>query len=129
MDRRVGIVGIGIIGTAMMRSLVRDGFEVVGYGLSEERWRALPKPAGSPPPRRAMSYTSTATGHLFRLPSLRTSGLRISGLWLPRLLRISRLLRSSGLWIPRLLGTARLLQPPGLWIPEQTAILSLFRFR
>ena len=30
MARRVGIVGIGIMGTAMMRNLVADGFEVVG---------------------------------------------------------------------------------------------------
>ena len=28
MARRVGIVGIGIMGTAMMRNLVADGFEV-----------------------------------------------------------------------------------------------------
>ena len=28
MARRVGIVGIGIMGTAMMRNLVKDGFEV-----------------------------------------------------------------------------------------------------
>ena len=35
MARRVGIVGIGIMGTAMMRNLVKDGFEVVGYDIAE----------------------------------------------------------------------------------------------
>src|SRR5260221_14250523 len=35
MARRVGIVGIGIMGTAMMNNLLRDGFEVVGYDVAE----------------------------------------------------------------------------------------------
>jgi len=35
MARRVGIVGIGIMGTAMMSNLLRDGFEVVGYDVAE----------------------------------------------------------------------------------------------
>ena len=35
MTGRVGIVGIGIMGTAMMRNLVKDGFEVVGYDIAE----------------------------------------------------------------------------------------------
>ena len=35
MARRVGIIGIGIMGTAMMRNLARDGFEVVGYDTAE----------------------------------------------------------------------------------------------
>jgi len=35
MARRVGIIGIGIMGTAMMRNLVKDGFEVVGYDIAE----------------------------------------------------------------------------------------------
>jgi len=35
MAARVGIVGIGIMGTAMMRNLIADGFEVVGYDTSE----------------------------------------------------------------------------------------------
>jgi putative dehydrogenase len=35
MARRVGIIGIGIMGTAMMRNLARDGFEVVGYDIAE----------------------------------------------------------------------------------------------
>jgi len=35
MARRVGIIGIGIMGTAMMRNLVKNGFEVVGYDIAE----------------------------------------------------------------------------------------------
>jgi predicted dinucleotide-binding enzyme len=46
MARRVGIVGVGIMGTAMMRNLVRDGFEVahpmiIGGSPEEEAQQAL----------------------------------------------------------------------------------------
>jgi putative dehydrogenase len=41
MAGRVGIVGIGIMGTAMMRNLVADGFEVVGYDISGEAMARL----------------------------------------------------------------------------------------
>src|SRR5258707_7369800 len=34
MAGRVGIVGIGIMGTAMMRNLLRHSFEVVGYDIA-----------------------------------------------------------------------------------------------
>ena len=89
-------------------------------------------------------HASTPTGHLFRIPSLRTSCLRISGLctaglWVPRQLRVPRLCRSSGIWIPRLPGIFRLLRSselwksrllgiprrprsPGVWIAEQLGI-------
>jgi len=44
MARRVGIVGIGIMGTAMMRNLVSDGFEVASaFGVT----RPLHEPAFS----------------------------------------------------------------------------------
>ena len=46
MARRVGIVGIGIMGTAMMRNLVRDGFEVVGYDVSEGAMARLGEAGG-----------------------------------------------------------------------------------
>jgi 3-hydroxyisobutyrate dehydrogenase-like beta-hydroxyacid dehydrogenase len=45
MAKRVGIVGIGIMGTAMMRNLVKDGFEVVGYCLLSRRGQ--PRPSAS----------------------------------------------------------------------------------
>ena len=46
MARRVGIVGIGIMGTAMMRNLLRDGFEVVGYDVAEEAMARLAEAGG-----------------------------------------------------------------------------------
>ena len=48
------IVGIGIMGTAMMRNLVKDGFEVVGYDIAD--WRCLDsRLVVAPRPRRTMS--------------------------------------------------------------------------
>jgi predicted dehydrogenase len=46
MARRVGIVGIGIMGTAMMRNLVVGGFEVVGYDVSEGAMARLAEAGG-----------------------------------------------------------------------------------
>jgi lactate dehydrogenase-like 2-hydroxyacid dehydrogenase len=43
MARRVGIVGIG---TAMMRNLVKDGFEVVGYDIAEVAMARLVESGG-----------------------------------------------------------------------------------
>jgi len=47
MARRVGIVGIGVMGMAMMRNLVRDGLEVVGYDVSEGAMARLAEAGGS----------------------------------------------------------------------------------
>lgn len=46
MAKRVGIIGIGIMGTAMMRNLVTDGFEVVGYDIAEQAMARLAKAGG-----------------------------------------------------------------------------------
>ena len=46
MAKRVGIVGIGIMGTAMMRNLLRDGFEVVGYDVAETAMARLAQAGG-----------------------------------------------------------------------------------
>jgi len=46
MVRRVGIVGIGIMGTAMMRNLAKDGFEVVGYDIAEGAMARLAEAGG-----------------------------------------------------------------------------------
>src|SRR6202165_3399059 len=46
MTRRVGIIGIGIMGTAMMRNLVKDGFEVVGYDVAEGAMARLAEAGG-----------------------------------------------------------------------------------
>jgi 3-hydroxyisobutyrate dehydrogenase len=47
MAKRVGIVGIGIMGTAMMRNLLRDGFEVVGYDVAERAMARLAEAGGT----------------------------------------------------------------------------------
>jgi len=46
MARRVGIVGIGIMGTAMMRNLLHDGFEVVGYDIAAPAMARLAQAGG-----------------------------------------------------------------------------------
>src|SRR5437763_16460183 len=46
MARRVGIIGIGIMGTAMMRNLLRDGFEVIGYDVAEGAMARLAEAGG-----------------------------------------------------------------------------------
>src|SRR5436305_1231647 len=47
MAGRVGIVGIGIMGTAMMRNLLCDGFEVVGYDVAEAAMARLAEAGGT----------------------------------------------------------------------------------
>jgi 3-hydroxyisobutyrate dehydrogenase len=42
----VGIVGIGIMGTAMMRNLLSDGFDVVGYDVSADAMARLAEAGG-----------------------------------------------------------------------------------
>ena len=46
MAKRVGIVGIGIMGTAMMRNLAKDGFEVVGFDVAEAAMQRLAEASG-----------------------------------------------------------------------------------
>src|SRR5262252_8942332 len=46
MAGRVGIIGIGIMGTAMMRNLVKEGFEVVGYDIAEVAMARLVESGG-----------------------------------------------------------------------------------
>src|SRR6266478_8298564 len=131
-DRRVGLGPLGLHKPVRSRPTgawwghIGSGFWCCDW--SSGGWRAGSRSRSSD--RRgnrniwgSRYYTSIPTGHLLCLPSLRTSWLRISGLraaglWLPRLLGISRLLRSSGLGIPSLLGTARLPRLSGRWIPR-----------
>ena len=46
MAGRVGIVGIGIMGTAMMRNLLRHSFEVVGYDIGDGAMARLAEAGG-----------------------------------------------------------------------------------
>lgn len=46
MDRPVGLVGIGLVGTALAQSLLRAGFGVTGFDIVPDRRRALEKLGG-----------------------------------------------------------------------------------
>jgi 3-hydroxyisobutyrate dehydrogenase len=46
MDKIVGIIGVGIMGGAMARNLLKDGFRVVGYDVSETALQAFAKAGG-----------------------------------------------------------------------------------
>ena len=46
MAGRVGIVGIGVMGKAMMRNVVRGGLEVVGYDVAEGAMARLAEAGG-----------------------------------------------------------------------------------
>jgi 3-hydroxyisobutyrate dehydrogenase len=48
MEKVVGIIGLGIMGGAMMRNLRQDGFHVVGYDIAEAPRRALANAGGEP---------------------------------------------------------------------------------
>ena len=47
-DRTVGIIGLGIMGSAMSANLVKAGFEVRGYDIVPARRAALRKAGGKP---------------------------------------------------------------------------------
>ena len=46
MDKTVGIIGIGIMGAAMARNLLKDGFRVVGFDVSEAAMQAFAAAGG-----------------------------------------------------------------------------------
>ena len=45
--QRVGVIGLGIMGSAMAANLVRGGFEVVGYDVAAKQRSALSKAGGN----------------------------------------------------------------------------------
>ena len=46
--QRVGVVGLGIMGTAFSANLLRRGFEVIGYDIAGDRMTVLEAAGGSP---------------------------------------------------------------------------------
>ncbi|MBT4866855.1 MAG: NAD(P)-dependent oxidoreductase [Planctomycetaceae bacterium] len=46
--QQVGIVGVGLLGTAMAGRLLRDGFDVVGFDLDQQRREQLSELGGRP---------------------------------------------------------------------------------
>jgi len=73
MERAVGVIGLGIMGSAMMRNLLKDGFSVVGYDVAPPATRALEEAGGAAAasPRdvaeqAAVVITSLPTGTAFQ---------------------------------------------------------------
>jgi 3-hydroxyisobutyrate dehydrogenase-like beta-hydroxyacid dehydrogenase len=52
MDEKIGLIGIGLVGTALAENLIAAGFQLVGYDIDGEKCRKLAQlggtPAGSP---------------------------------------------------------------------------------
>ena len=46
-QRTVGMIGLGIMGSAMSGNLIRSGFQVIGYDVLPERLRALEQEGGA----------------------------------------------------------------------------------
>ena len=46
MTKRIGLVGLGLVGTAIAESLLAQQFDVVGFDTDEQRYRNLEKTGG-----------------------------------------------------------------------------------
>jgi len=69
MAERVGIVGMGLMGQAFVHHLLRNGFEVRGYDVDEQRMRQLHESGGTP----VDSVEATAQGARWVVTSLPSS--------------------------------------------------------
>lgn len=78
MDKVVGIVGVGIMGSAMAHNLMQDGFRVVGYDVSEAALRRLQQAGGEPAASpRAVGERSAIV--ITSLPSVAALHAAVSG--------------------------------------------------
>jgi 3-hydroxyisobutyrate dehydrogenase-like beta-hydroxyacid dehydrogenase len=71
MSDRVGIVGMGLMGSAFTHHLLQSGLEVQGYDLDESRGRQLHERGGTP----VESPAATASGARWVLTSLPNSDI------------------------------------------------------
>ena len=55
--KRVGIIGLGDMGIAMARNIIKSGFELIGFDLREERLQMLEEAGG----KRAASPAEVAS--------------------------------------------------------------------
>jgi 3-hydroxyisobutyrate dehydrogenase-like beta-hydroxyacid dehydrogenase len=69
MSRSVGVIGLGIMGSAISANLVRAGFETLGYDLLPARRRILER-AGGIATRSAAQVVAHTTVALTSLPSV-----------------------------------------------------------
>jgi len=71
MAEKVGVVGLGLMGSALSGNLVRAGYEVRGYDIAAERMAELEERGGTP----AASPGGAAAGARFVVLSLLHSGI------------------------------------------------------
>jgi len=74
----VGMVGLGIMGSAMSANLIRAGFKVIGFDVSADRMDAFAK-AGGGPARSARELAENADIILSVLPSVAALDQSVSG--------------------------------------------------
>ena len=68
MKGTIGVIGLGIMGSAMAGNLVRSGFNVVGFDLDPKALKSLRK-AGGTPARSASGVLQNASVCITSLPS------------------------------------------------------------
>ena len=78
MDKVVGVVGVGIMGSAMARNLLKDGFRVIAYDVSEAAVRAL-EDAGGEAARSPRDVAERAPVVITSLPSVAALHAAASG--------------------------------------------------
>jgi 3-hydroxyisobutyrate dehydrogenase-like beta-hydroxyacid dehydrogenase len=78
MDTSVGLLGLGIMGSAMAANLRQAGFEVVGYDISAARMQAFAQ-AGGVPARSAREVAGRAGVLISVLPSAAALDATVSG--------------------------------------------------
>ena len=66
--KTVGVIGLGIMGSAYVRNLIKNGFQVVGYDLDSARVRAL-QSEGMQVGKSAVDVASQCTEIITSLPS------------------------------------------------------------
>ena len=71
MAERIGIVGVGLMGSAFSHHLIESGFEVRGFDLDEKRMRELHERGGHP----VQSPAAAAEGARWMLTSLPNSDI------------------------------------------------------
>ena len=69
MAERIGIVGVGLMGSAFSHHLIESGFEVRGFDLDEKRMAQLHERGGQP----VESPAAAADGARWMLTSLPNS--------------------------------------------------------
>ena len=66
---KVGVIGLGIMGSAMAANLVRGGFRVVGYDPVPEAGRQLKRAGGEPlKDARDVADSAATSSRRFRRP-------------------------------------------------------------